>query len=116
VPVRTCLSGDSGSISRSAANYLDFEIDPDVGRAIRGDVASRPVGAAPQFDAGANPSSFPSPIPGSMSLSAGVSRTLPLFLKFGCGVPPIGTLVVSIDTVGGRGTVSASRVSVNAGG
>jgi hypothetical protein len=51
-----------------------------------------------------------------MSLSAGVSRTLPLFLKFGCGVPPIGTLVVSIDTVGGRGTVSASRVSVNAGG
>jgi hypothetical protein len=62
------------------------------------------------------PSSSPLPIPGSMSLSAGVSRTLPFFLKFGCGVPPVGTLVVSIDTVDGRGTVGTSRVSVNVGG
>ena len=51
------------------------------------------------------PSSFPIPIPGSMSLSAGVSRTLPFFLTFGCGVPPVGTLVVSIDTGDSRGTV-----------
>jgi hypothetical protein len=62
------------------------------------------------------PSSFPVPIPGSMSLSEGVSRTLPFFLKFGCGVPPAGTLVVSIDTVDGRGIVSTSRVNVNVGG
>jgi len=51
-----------------------------------------------------------------MSLSAGVSQMLPLFLKFGCGVPPVGTLVVSIDTVDGSGTVSTSRVSVKVGG
>jgi hypothetical protein len=59
------------------------------------------------------PSSFPIPIPGSMPLSAGVSQTLPFFLRFGCGVPPVGTLVVSVDTVDGRGTVRTSRVSVN---
>jgi hypothetical protein len=62
------------------------------------------------------PSSFPIPIPGSMPLSAGVSETLPFFLTFGCGVPPAGTLVVSIDTVDGRGKVGTSRVSVNVGG
>jgi len=62
------------------------------------------------------PSSSPIPIPGSMSLSAGVSRTLPFFLKFGCGVTPVGTLVVSIDTVDGRGSAGTSRVSVNVGG
>jgi hypothetical protein len=31
-------------------------------------------------------------------------------------VPPVGTLVVSIDTVDGRGKVGTSRVSVNVGG
>ena len=62
------------------------------------------------------PSSFPIPIPGSMSLSAGDSRTLPFLLEFGCGVPPVGILVVSVDTVDGRGTVGTSRVSVNVGG
>jgi hypothetical protein len=62
------------------------------------------------------PSSFPIPIPGSMSLSAGVSETVPFFLKFGCGVPPVGTLVVTIDTVDGRGIVGTSRVSVSVGG
>jgi hypothetical protein len=62
------------------------------------------------------PSSSPIPIPGSMSLSAGVSRTLPFFLKFGCGVPPAGTLVVSIDTIDGGGSAGTSRVSVNVGG
>jgi len=51
-----------------------------------------------------------------MSLSAGDSRTLPFLLEFGCGVPPVGTLVVSVDTVDGRGTVGTSRVSVNVGG
>ena len=62
------------------------------------------------------PSSSPIPIPGSMSLSAGVSRTLPFFLTFGCGVPPVGILVITVDTVDGRGTAGTSRVSVNVGG
>ena len=62
------------------------------------------------------PSSSPIPIPGAMSLSAGVSRTLPFFLDFGCGVPPAGTLVISVDTMDGRGIVGTSRVSVHVGG
>jgi hypothetical protein len=62
------------------------------------------------------PSSSPIPIPGLTSLSAGVSRTVPFFLKFGCAVPPVGTLVVSVDTVDGRGNAGTSRASVNVGG
>jgi hypothetical protein len=62
------------------------------------------------------PSSSPIPIPGSMSLPAGNSRNLPFLLEFGCGVSPVGTLVVSMDTVDGRGTVGTSRASVNVGG
>ena len=61
------------------------------------------------------PSSSPIPIPGSMSLSAGVSQTLPFLLDFGC-VFPAGTLVISVDTMDGRGTVGTSQVSVNVGG
>ena len=62
------------------------------------------------------PSSFPIPIPGSMSLSAGVPRTLPFFLDFGCGLPPVGTLGISIETVDSRGILSTSRDSVHVGG
>jgi hypothetical protein len=62
------------------------------------------------------PSSSPIPIPGSMPLTAGVSQTLPFFLRFGCGVPPVGTLVISVDIVDGSGTVGTSRVSVSVGG
>ena len=62
------------------------------------------------------PSSFPIPIPGSMPLSAEVSQRLPFFLRFGCGVPPAGTLTIGVDTVDGHGTVGTSRVSVNVGG
>jgi hypothetical protein len=49
-------------------------------------------------------------------LTAGVSRTLPFFLDFGCGVPPVGTLGISMDTVDSRGLVSTSRTSVHVGG
>jgi hypothetical protein len=41
---------------------------------------------------------------------------VPFFLKFGCAVPPVGTLVVSVDTVDGRGNAGTSRASVNVGG
>jgi hypothetical protein len=62
------------------------------------------------------PSSFPVPIPGAMSLSAGVPRTLPFFLDFGCGVASVGTLGISIDTVDSREIVGTSRASVPVGG
>ena len=62
------------------------------------------------------PSSSPIPIPGVSSfngliLSRGSSRTLPMLLQFGCGVPAAGTLVVSVNTASG-GTADVRRVSV----
>jgi hypothetical protein len=62
------------------------------------------------------PSSFPVPIPGAMSLSAGVPRTLPFFLDFGCGVASVGTLGISVDTVDSRRIVGTPRASVHVGG
>jgi hypothetical protein len=67
------------------------------------------------------PSASPIPIPGSLPfedarIQAGGSRTVPTFLQFGCGVPADGTLVVSVDTAGVRGTSGTSHVSVRIGG
>jgi hypothetical protein len=62
------------------------------------------------------PSSSPVPIPGVSSfnglmLSRGSSRTLPMLLQFGCGVPASGTLTVSVNTAS-RGTADVTQVSV----
>jgi hypothetical protein len=62
------------------------------------------------------PSSSPVPIPGVSSfngliVSRGSSRTLPMLLQFGCGVPALGTLFVNVNTTRG-GAVGVTRLSV----
>lgn len=67
------------------------------------------------------PTSMPIPIPGSLPaeelvIHAGVSHTMPVSLRFGCGVPADGTIIVSVDTTDMRGRASTSQVRVRVGG
>lgn len=62
----------------------------------------------------------PIPIPGTSPLTgvqvtAGASRPLPFFLRFGCGVIPEGTLFVMTDIADGQGQSGTSQVGVRVG-
>ena len=66
------------------------------------------------------PTSSPIPIPNSLPFQdtrflPGDSQTVPTVLQFGCGVEPNGTLIISVDTAGVRGTSGTSHVSVRIG-
>ena len=60
------------------------------------------------------PSSSPIPFEG-VQITAGGSRSVPVFLQFGCGVAGAGTLVVSVDTadMSGKSFTSHARVRVD---
>jgi hypothetical protein len=67
------------------------------------------------------PSSSPIPIPASsqipgVRIPAGASRTVPIFLQFGCGVTAGGILVVTVDTVDMRGMSFTSHARVRVDG
>lgn len=57
------------------------------------------------------PSSSPIPVDG-VQIPAGATRTVPIFLQFGCGVVAPGTLVVFVDTTDMRGTSFTPQVRV----
>jgi len=66
------------------------------------------------------PTSAPIPIAGALTIdhqriTAGTSRTQGVFLQFGCGVPPSGTLIISVDTTDARGDSATSLVHVRVG-
>jgi hypothetical protein len=66
-------------------------------------------------------SSIPIPsssaIPGEgVQIPAGGSRTVPIFLQFGCGVAAAGTLVVSVDTTDIRGMPFTTNARVRVDG
>jgi hypothetical protein len=66
------------------------------------------------------PTSSAIPIPGSLSLedgriAAGVSRTQAVFVQFGCGVAPGGTLVVIVDGTDSNGAAVKSSIRVRVG-
>jgi hypothetical protein len=61
------------------------------------------------------PSSSPIPVDG-MQIPAGSSRTVSIFLQFGCGVAAPGTLIVSVDTTDMRGTSFTPQVRVRVDG
>jgi hypothetical protein len=61
------------------------------------------------------PSSSPIPVDG-VQIPAGGSRTVPIFLQFGCGVARAGTLVVSVDMADVRGMSFTSNARVRVDG
>ena len=76
------------------------------------------VGPIPTPSGSSLPNSSPIPMPGVTPLmgtlsSFGSARQLPLWLEFGCGVAPYGTLVVIVDfDHHGRSLSSETRVEV----
>ena len=61
----------------------------------------------------------PIPIPGTspltgVAVAAGASRSLPFFLRFGCGVVPEGTLFVATD-IADDGARSTTQLRVRVG-
>jgi hypothetical protein len=63
------------------------------------------------------PGSSPIPIPGSspiqgLLVSAGASRSLPFFLRFGCGLIPDGTIVITADTADTNGRSGAAELKI----
>ncbi len=61
------------------------------------------------------PSSSPIPVDG-VKIPAGATRTVPIFLQFGCDAAAAGTLVVRVDTTDMRGTSFTPEVRVRVGG
>jgi hypothetical protein len=61
------------------------------------------------------PSQSSIPVDG-VQIPAGGSRTVPIFLQFGCGVARAGTLVVSVDTADMRGMSFTSNARVRVDG
>ena len=61
------------------------------------------------------PSSSPIPVDG-VQIPAGATRTVPIFLTFGCDVAAPGMLVVSVDTTDMRGTSFTPHVRVRVDG
>jgi hypothetical protein len=62
----------------------------------------------------------PIPIPGSspidgILIAAGTSRTLPFFLRFGCGLVPDGTLVITADAADANGRFETPQMRVRVG-
>ena len=80
---------------------------------------SIPSTAAIPFAGTTLPNASPIPIPGAppvhgVRVQGGERLTLPFFLRFGCGVLPEGTIIVTVDTADtiGRPAVREVKVSV----
>lgn len=73
--------------------------------------------------AGALPSSVPVVTPGALTMPSsspiavpsGGATSFPLFLEFGCGVPPEGTLVATVEMTNDKGESETSEMSIRVG-